>query len=265
MLVNDAGIIPTMADRLAGKIAIITGGGRGIGAGITERFAEEGAKVAIVQRSAPPGTMLNERVIYVKTDLSNSQAIASAVQTVVEQLGGLDILVNNAGIMFEKTVDQMTEADWDQMMEINLKAPFLLTKAAMPHLRTRGGGSIVNIGSIEGMASNPGHPAYSASKAGIHGFTAAVAVDHGHEGIRCNAIAPGWINSDLSETYINGLADTARVRRELQVMHPVGRLGEPRDVGNLAVWLASDESAFVTGQVHVIDGGRTKKLPLPIA
>ncbi|TIL61916.1 MAG: SDR family oxidoreductase, partial [Mesorhizobium sp.] len=137
--------------------------------------------------------------------------------------------------------------------------------AAMPHLRKRPCASIVNIGSIEGLASNPGHPAYSASKAGIHGFTAAVAVDHGHEGIRCNAIAPGWINSDLSEAYIDSMADRDRVRRELLVMHPVGRLGQPTDVGNLAVWLASDESAFVTGQVYVIDGGRTKKLPLPVS
>ncbi|AZO48975.1 MAG: glucose 1-dehydrogenase [Mesorhizobium sp.] len=254
-----------MADRLAGKIAIITGGGRGIGAGITQRFVEAGAKVAIVQRNSPPETMLNEGVIYVKADLSNSRDIAAAVETVVERFGGLDILVNNAGIMFEKTVDEMTEADWDQMMDINLKAPFLLTKAAMPHLRKRPCASIVNIGSIEGLASNPGHPAYSASKAGIHGFTAAVAVDHGHEGIRCNAIAPGWINSDLSEAYIDSMADRDRVRRELLVMHPVGRLGQPTDVGNLAVWLASDESAFVTGQVYVIDGGRTKKLPLPVS
>ncbi|MDX8442416.1 SDR family NAD(P)-dependent oxidoreductase [Mesorhizobium australafricanum] len=254
-----------MTDRLAGKIAVITGGGRGIGAGITRRFAEEGASVAIVQRNAPPETMLSDRVIHVGADLSRSADIAAAIERVVHFFGGLDVLVNNAGLMFEKTVDDMSETDWDQMMDINLKAPFLLTKAAMPHLRSRGGGSIVNIGSIEGLASNPGHPAYSASKAGIHGFTAAVAVDHGHEGIRCNAIAPGWINSDLSEVYIESLADSSRVRRELLAMHPVGRLGEPSDVGNLALWLASEESAFVTGQVYVIDGGRTKKLPLPSA
>ncbi|ESZ01984.1 MULTISPECIES: SDR family NAD(P)-dependent oxidoreductase [unclassified Mesorhizobium] len=254
-----------MADRLAGRIAIITGGGRGIGAGITRRFVEEGAKVAIVQRNPPPDEILNDRTFYVKADLANSEHIVSAVQAVVERFGGLDILVNNAGIMFEKTVEEMTETDWDQMMKINLKAPFLLTKAAMPHLRKRGIASIVNIGSIEGLASNPGHPAYSASKAGIHGFTAAVAVDHGHEGIRCNAIAPGWINSDLSDFYIDSMVDSSRVRRELLAMHPVGRLGEPTDVGNLAVWLASEESSFVTGQVYVIDGGRTKKLPLPIA
>ncbi|MFD1984324.1 SDR family NAD(P)-dependent oxidoreductase [Mesorhizobium newzealandense] len=253
-----------MTKRLSGKVAIITGGGRGIGAGIAGCFVEAGAKVAIVQRNPPPDAILSERVVYVQADLSNAHDITAAVQTVVERFGGLDILVNNAGIMFEKTVDEMTEEDWDQMMDINLKAPFLLTKAAMPHLRKRGKGSIVNIGSIEGLASNPGHPAYSASKAGIHGFTAGVAVDHGHEGIRCNAIAPGWINSDLSEAYIDSMADSARVRKELLIMHPVGRLGEPRDVGNLAVWLASEESAFVTGQVYIVDGGRTKKLPLPV-
>ena len=254
-----------MTGRLAGKVAIVTGGGRGIGAGITRRFVEEGAKVAVVQRNPPPDAMTGDGVLFVQADLSRPQDIANAVATVTERFGGLDILVNNAGIMFEKTVEEMTEQDWDRMMAINLKAPFLLTRAAMPHLRRRGGGSIVNIGSIEGLGSNPGHPAYSASKAGIHGFTAAVAVDHGHEGIRCNAIAPGWINSDLSEIYIESMADSGRVRRERLAMPPAGRLGEPRDVGNLAVWLASDESGFVTGQVYVIDGGRTKKLPLPVA
>jgi meso-butanediol dehydrogenase/(S,S)-butanediol dehydrogenase/diacetyl reductase len=254
-----------MAGRLADKIAIVTGGGRGIGAGITSRFAEEGAKVAIVQRNPPPEEMVSDRTVFIEADISRSGDIAKAIEATVERFGGLDILVNNAGIMFEKTVDEMSESDWDRMMDVNLKAPFLLTKAAMPHFRRRGGGSIVNIGSIEGLASNPGHPAYCASKAGIHGFTAAVAVDHGHDGIRCNAIAPGWINSDLSEVYIESMPDSGRVRRELLAMHPVGRLGEPRDIGNLAVWLASDESGFVTGQVYVIDGGRTKKLPLPVS
>jgi NAD(P)-dependent dehydrogenase (short-subunit alcohol dehydrogenase family) len=254
-----------MAGRLQGKVAIVTGGGRGIGAGITARFVEEGAIAVIVQRNAPPGEMLGDRTFYFKADLSRASDIAESIEWTVEKFGGLDILVNNAGIMFEKTVEEMSEEDWDQMMTVNLKAPFLLTRGAVPHMRRRGGGSIVNIGSIEGLASNPGHPAYSASKAGIHGFTAAVAVDHGRDGIRCNAIAPGWINSDLSEVYIDSMPDSERVRRELLVMHPAGRLGEPRDIGNLAVWLASEESAFVTGQVYVIDGGRTKKLPLPVS
>jgi meso-butanediol dehydrogenase/(S,S)-butanediol dehydrogenase/diacetyl reductase len=253
-----------MTRRLAGKVAVVTGGGRGIGLGITQRFLEEGAEVAVIQRNAPEDPHVKQQACYVQADLSKSDDIARAIDAAFRQFGGLDILVNNAGIMFEKTVEEMSEADWDQMMAINLKAPFLLTKRAMPFLRRHHRGSIINIGSIEGLASNPGHPAYSASKAGLHGFTAAVAVDHGRDGVRCNAIAPGWINSELSEIYIENMPDSARVRRELMAMHPVGRLGDPRDVGNLAVWLASDESSFVTGQVYVIDGGRTKKLPLPV-
>ena len=254
-----------MVRRLAGKVAVVTGGGRGIGLGITQRFLEEGAKVAIVQRNQPEDPLVKDQATYIQADLSKSEDIARAIDSTFRQFGGLDILVNNAGIMFEKTVEEMSEADWDQMMAINLKAPFLLTKRAMPFLRRHHRGSIVNIGSIEGLASNPGHPAYSASKAGLHGFTAAVAVDHGRDGVRCNAIAPGWINSDLSEIYIENMPDSGRVRRELMAMHPIGRLGEPRDVCNLAVWLASDESSFVTGQVYVIDGGRTKKRPLPVS
>lgn len=254
-----------MTKTLADKLAIVTGGGRGIGAGITRRLVEQGAKVAIVQRNPPPNELLDSRTVYVPADLCHSDEIAAAVDESIARLGGLDILVNNAGIMFERTVEEMSEEEWDRMMAINLKAPFLLVKRAIPALRNRGGGSIINIGSIEGLASNPGHPAYSASKAGLHGFTAAVAVDHGRDGIRCNAIAPGWINSELSEIYIDGMPDSARVRRELLVMHPIGRLGEPADVGNLAAWLASDASSFVTGQVYVIDGGRTKKLPLPVS
>jgi meso-butanediol dehydrogenase/(S,S)-butanediol dehydrogenase/diacetyl reductase len=254
-----------MVRRLAGKVAVVTGGGRGIGLGITQRFLEEGAKVAVIQRNAPEDPHVKEQAFFIQADLAKPEDIAKAIDGTFKQFGGLDILVNNAGIMFEKTVEEMSEADWDQMMAINLKAPFLLTKRAMPFLRRHHRGSIVNIGSIEGLASNPGHPAYSASKAGLHGFTAAVAVDHGRDGVRCNAIAPGWINSELSDSYIESMPDSSRVRRELMAMHPVGRLGEPRDVGNLAVWLASDESSFVTGQVYVIDGGRTKKLPLPVA
>jgi NAD(P)-dependent dehydrogenase (short-subunit alcohol dehydrogenase family) len=253
-----------MSMRLRGKVAIVTGGGRGIGLGITSRFVEEGARVAIIQRNGPPSATLNKETIFIPADIARADEIARAVDATVAAFGGLDILVNNAGVMFEKTVEEMSEEDWDGMMTVNLKAPFLLTKAAVPLMRARGGGSLINIGSIEGIGSNPGHPAYSASKAGLHGFTGAVAVDHGKDGIRCNAIAPGWINSDLSETYIESFPNSQKFRRDLLAMHPAGRLGEPRDIGNLAVWLASDESAFTTGQVFVVDGGRTKKLPLPI-
>jgi NAD(P)-dependent dehydrogenase (short-subunit alcohol dehydrogenase family) len=254
-----------MTDRLAGKHAIVTGGGRGIGRGITERFLEEGASVTIVQRHEPSEPFTHPACSFVPTDLRSAPQIAALMRPIADRFGALHILVNNAGIMFEKTVEDMSEAEWDSMMNLNLKAPFLLTKYAVPLMRNAGGGSIINIGSIEGLGSNPGHPAYSASKAGLHGLTAGIAVDHGPDGIRCNAIAPGWIHSDLSDAYVNSMPDSKRVLQELMAMHPVGRLGHPRDIGNMAVWLASEESDFVTGQVFVVDGGRTKKLPLPVS
>ena len=147
------------------------------------------------------------------------------------------------------------------MMAVNLRAPLFLAQAALPHLRERGGGSIINIGSIEGLGANPDHAAYCASKAGIHGMTRAMAVDLGADNIRCNAIAPGWIASELSETYLDSYPDPAAARDALNRLHPLGRVGRPTDVGDLAVYLASDRSSFLTGEVVVLDGGRTAKLP----
>jgi meso-butanediol dehydrogenase/(S,S)-butanediol dehydrogenase/diacetyl reductase len=138
-----------------------------------------------------------------------------------------------------------------------------LAQAVLPHMRAGGGGSIINIGSIEGLGANPGHAAYCASKAGIHGLTRAIAVDLGRYDIRCNAIAPGWIASDLSETYLESHRDPAAARDVLNRLHPIGRIGRPTDVGDLAVYLASDKSSFLTGEIVVLDGGRTAKLPLP--
>ncbi|MCY1297161.1 3-oxoacyl-[acyl-carrier-protein] reductase FabG [compost metagenome] len=164
--------------------------------------------------------------------------------------------------MFELSLDEMSEDDWDRMMAVNMRAPVFLAKALLPQLRKRGG-SIVNIGSIEGLGANPWHAAYCGSKAGVHGFTRALAVDLGRDGIRCNAIAPGWINSDLSHAYIDAQPDPAQARAGLLKLHPVGRTGEPQDIGSVVVFLASDPAAFITGQVIVVDGGRTAKLPLP--
>src|SRR5215510_13051216 len=141
--------VSIMVGRLAGKIAAVTGGGRGIGLGITQRFLEEGASVAVIQRNAPEDPHVREQAFHTQADLSRSEDIARAIDGVSGRFGGLDILVNNAGIMFEKTVEDMSEADWDQMMAINLKAPFLLTKHAMPFLKRHQRGSIINIGSIE--------------------------------------------------------------------------------------------------------------------
>jgi NAD(P)-dependent dehydrogenase (short-subunit alcohol dehydrogenase family) len=250
--------------QLQGKIALVTGGGRGIGRGIVDRFLEEGAQVAVVQRQLLDNALEGHpRVAHVKADLSVSTSTATAVEHAVERFGGIDILVNNAGIMFERTVSEIQLEEWDLMMAINLRAPLFLAQAALPHMRERGGGNIINIGSIEGLGANPDHASYCASKAGIHGMTRAMAVDLGADNIRCNAIAPGWIASELSETYLESHPDPAAARDALNRLHPLGRVGRPTDVGDLAVYLASEHSSFLTGAVIVLDGGRTAKLPMP--
>jgi meso-butanediol dehydrogenase/(S,S)-butanediol dehydrogenase/diacetyl reductase len=249
---------------LNGKNVVVTGGGRGIGRGITEQLLEAGASVLIAQRQALDADLQNHpQVYFVEADLASMESPNLIAQFAQEQLGGIDVLVNNAGFMFEKSIDDMTEQDWDRMMAVNLRAPAFLCKALVPQMRQRGGGSIINIGSIEGIGANPEHAAYCASKAGIHGLTRALAIDLGRDGIRCNAIAPGWINSELSDAYLSSQADPCAARQALLRLHPVARTGLPADVGGTVVFLASESSAFITGQVLVLDGGRTAKLPLP--
>lgn len=250
--------------KLHNKVAVVTGGGRGIGRGITDRLLAAGARVLIAQRQ-PLDEVLNGNpdVAWLEADLGQREAPHAIARAVEERFGGADILVNNAGIMFERHIEDMSEDDWDRMMAVNMRAPVFLAKALLPQMRRRGGGSIINIGSIEGIGANPWHAAYCGSKAGVHGFTRALAVDLGKDGIRCNAIAPGWINSDLSNDYINAQQNPIQARQALNAMHPAGRTGEPEDIGSTVVFLASEESAFITGQIIVVDGGRTAKLPLP--
>jgi len=249
---------------LSGKVAIITGGGRGIGRGITDCFLKAGAKVMIAQRTEPESSIFAcGLVAYQKTDMASSKSVAELVPATVSRFGRLDILVNNAGIVFELPVEDTSEDDWDRLVAVNLKGPFLLIKSAVASLRACGHGSIVNIGSIEGMGANPLHAAYCASKAGLNGLTRAIAVDLGKDGIRCNAIAPGWIETEMSAEFIKSLPNQQGLVDRLMALHPAGRLGTPVDIGNFAVWLASDLSSFVTGQVYIVDGGRTTRLPLP--
>ncbi len=248
---------------LDGKSAVVTGGGRGIGLGISRALLDAGARLLIAQRSPLPAELAGDaRVGFIEADLADRANDARIAAAAAEAFGRLDILVNNAGIMFERGLDELSADEWNQMLAVNLTAPVFLAQALLPLLRAAGGG-IVNLGSIEGLAANPGHIAYCATKGGVHALTKAMAVDLGADGIRVNAIAPGWIRSDLSDDYIDAQADAAGAREKLVDLHPAGRIGEPADVGRLAVYLASDAAAFMTGQVIVLDGGRTSKLPLP--
>ena len=248
---------------LQDKVIVVTGGGQGIGLGISRILLEAGASLLIVQRSPPAAELTSQPVEWIEADLALADSYAAIANAISRDYGRVDALVNNAGFMFEKTLEQMQLEDWNRMLAVNLTAPAFLSRALLPLMRAAGGGSIVNIGSIEGLAANPQHAAYCASKGGVHALTKAMAVDLGSDNIRVNAIAPGWIRSDLSDDYINAQKDPQTAWEGLYKMHPAGRVGEPQDVGRLAAYLASDASSFITGQVMVIDGGRTSKLPLP--
>lgn len=241
--------------RFAGKIALVTGGRSGIGQAIARRLAAEGARVFTAQRG--PDTEFEG----IEADFTDTASPDKVLAEIIARAGRLDVLVNNAGMMQEARVEDMSLADWERTIRVNLTAPFLFIKAAMPHLR-RAQGAIVNIGSIEGLGSNPQHAAYSASKAGLHGLTRAVAVDESTR-VRCNAVAPGWIDTELNEAFVDAMPDPVAFRQNIGRIHPVGRTGKPEEVAALVAWLASDEAGFVTGQVWTVDGGRMSKLSLP--
>ncbi len=241
---------------LAEQVALVTGGRSGIGAACATALAEQGARVFTAQRGVDPA---HESI---EADFLDSDAPRRVIESVMARGGRLDILVNNAGIMREGTALEASPRDWAETLQVNLTAPFLLIKSALPHLiETKG--RVVNVGSVEGLASNPRHPAYCASKGGLHALTRAIAVDHGPDGVRCNAVAPGWIDTDLNTAFIDSLGDPELFRDQIGDIHPVGRTGKPEEVAALVTWLASDASAFVTGQVWTIDGGRMAKLSLP--
>ena len=242
--------------RFKDKTVLITGGRSGIGKAAAQRFAEEGARVFTAQRGSDPD------FDHIALDLADPAAPQQIITHVIEQSGQLDVLVNNAGMMQEARIEDMSYEDWMKTINVNLTAPFLLIKAALPHLK-KTLGNIVNTGSIEGLGSNPMHSAYGASKAGLHGLTRGVAVDEGPDGVRCNAVAPGWIDTDLNIDFIESMDDPAAFRHDIGRIHPVGRTGKPEEVAALIAFLASPDAHFITGQVYTIDGGRMSKLSLP--
>ena len=238
------------------KTILITGASRGIGLACAKEFVERGATVITAQRGKA------DEFTVIQADFADTDCPEKVVAEVVNQTGRLDVLINNAGVMIEATAEQMHIDDWQKTLTINLTIPFLLIKHALPHLR-QSKGSIVNIGSIEGLGSNPRHAAYCASKSGLHGLTKAIAVDCGADGVRCNAVAPGWIDTELNETFIESMEDPQIFRKSIGKIHPLNRTGTPEEVAKLVCFLASNEASFITGQIYIVDGGRTSKLSLP--
>lgn len=246
---------------LEGKIAIVTGGGGGIGRAIVDRFVAEGANVATCGRRERPAD-LDDRVAYEQVDVSLDSDIQRLVDKTVELFGTPSVLVNNAGVQIEKTVTDSSDEDWEKLMGANAKGVFLACRALIPVMAKGGGGSIVNIGSISAQHADPEMALYNASKAFVHGLTRSIAIDHGAQGIRCNAVAPGWIMTGMADSAFELAADPVVAKADALKRHPVGRFGKPEDIASIVAWLASDDAAYASGQIFTVDGGMTAASPL---
>ena len=249
--------------RLAGKVALITGGGTGIGRSTALAFAHEGAKVAVAGRRLEKLQEVVKEIaaaggeaIALSCDVSRAADAQSAIRATVEAFGKLDVLVNNAGVLHVSTIEEIPEEDWDHLIAANLKGPFLMCRAALPEFRKVGGGAIVNVGSVLGLVAMKKRAAYCASKGGVTLLTKAIAIDHGHENIRANCICPSIVETELVSQLFN-TPDGDRVKRERLATIPLGRMGKPTDIAELAVFLASDESSWLTGAAIPLDGGLT--------
>lgn len=237
--------------RLGGKRAFVTGGRTGIGRAIVNRFVREGAQVTTCGRGPRPED-LPDSVRWHSLDVADADRVNKVAEPV-------EILVNNAGVQVEKTVPESTDADWDLVMGTNARGLFNCCRAFIPRMPP--GSSIINLGSISGQVADPSMALYNASKSFVHGLTRSIAVDHGPD-IRCNAICPGWVETGMLDAGFALAKDPARAKTDALARHPAGRFGKPEDIASIALWLASDEAAFATGQIFTVDGGLTAASPL---
>jgi NAD(P)-dependent dehydrogenase (short-subunit alcohol dehydrogenase family) len=250
--------------RFENKVVIITGAGKGVGSTAARGFAREGASVVVADVDDPAGREVARQIgetggqaLFVHCNVSRSSDVQAMVLQTVSAFGGVDILYNNAGIVKYDTVVDQPEEDWDQILNVNLKGSFLTCKYAIPEMRKRGGGAIVNTASVQAFASQKTVAAYSASKAAIVGFTRTVALDHASEGIRCNCIAPGSIQTPmLDQSARTFYPDNPQGAFDIWGQaHPLGRVGRPEEVAEFVMFLAGDTASFCTGGCYLIDGG----------
>ena len=249
--------------RLEGKVAIITGGARGQGATEARMFAQEGACVVIGDIRDELGMQVEAEIrelggeaVYLHLDVTSEDDWQRAIETAEQQFGKVDVLVNNAAIVLRKDIEETTSDDWDNIMDINAKGVFLGTKAVIPAMRRAGGGSIINISSISGLVSI-GPPAYIATKGAVRLFTKSTAIQYASENIRANSIHPGSVDTDMRR---EGMGDQTAEEIQARIDNiPLGRVGTTEDISYGALFLASDESSFMTGSELVIDGGYTAK------
>jgi NAD(P)-dependent dehydrogenase (short-subunit alcohol dehydrogenase family) len=248
--------------RLDGTRTLVTGAASGIGRAVAERFAAEGARLALADLDgdavAELASGLGDRApVALEADVTDRAEVERAVEAAVEGLGGLDAVVNNAGIPSVGAVHELAEADRDRALAADLKSVYLVSKAAWPHLRASAAGTIANTASVAGMWGTPGQAAYAAAKAGVIMLTKCMAIDGARDGIRVNAVAPGFIATPMLERYLAGQDDPAAARAGVERLHPLGRLGTPLDIADAFVHLVSDEARWTTGTILTVDGGFT--------
>jgi NAD(P)-dependent dehydrogenase (short-subunit alcohol dehydrogenase family) len=250
--------------RLAGKCAVITGGGTGIGQAIALAFAREGAQVVVAGRRKGKleGTVLLLQqagcsTLALECDVTKAADTERVVKSAEDAFGKVNVLVNNAGALSVSTVENIAEEDWDRVMSTNVKGPFLMSRAALPAMRRAGGGSIINIGSVLGLVAIRDRAAYCASKGGVTMLTRAMALDHANDNIRVNCLCPSIVESDMTRNLFAETEAGRQARESRLASIPLGRFGKPADIAGLAVFLASEESSWMTGTVIPVDGGVT--------
>lgn len=247
--------------KLENKVALITGGNRGIGLAAAKLFAREGARVAIAARNEADGNAAVSQIanaIFVRCNVQRAADCQFAVEQTVRAFGRLDILFNNAGVIYRnRPIEATSEAEWDETMDTNVKGTFLMSKYALPHLRAGGGGAIVNTASYAALVGFPGTAAYCASKAAIANLTRAMALDHARENIRVNCICPGSVDTEMIHSAWRAYGNWDEAASLWAAKHPMGRIATPEEVARVVLFLASDDASFITGAAVPVDGGIT--------